>query len=373
MTKLALLTSGIDFTESEEFLAFRFRLLNTMMLAGIVFTTLFVILDALGWVHLGGIQRYVTVCAVFCTAGLMAFLRGRKAQFNRVAIGIVALYFVTFLAAYILVEEDRLRLIWFFVLVPFCYVLSGQIAGIAITALTLLTVILGNRFLSQPYLPGNLITFSIGMLVSSFVFSAYTSRALSYFERMTANHARLTELALQDPLTGALNARGFWNAISKMLQHERRAGTTSSVLFIDLDHFKAINDKHGHEAGDDVLKAVAKCLIQHVRQIDVVGRLGGEEFVIFLPVTALPGSMKVGESLRQAIEQLRIPMRQHEELRVTASLGAAEIRTSDQSVSDALTRADAAMYQAKSTGRNRVVAADAPDLATAASTTPTAP
>ena len=362
MTQLSLLTSGLVFTESEEYLEFRFRLLNTMMLAGVVFSTLFVALDALGWVRLGAVQRGVTVVAVFCTAGMMLFLRGRKPQFNRIAVSVIALYFLTFLAAYVFVEEDRLRVIWFFVLVPFCYVLLGRRAGVALTVLSLLTVTLGNRFLLQPYLPGNLITFSIGMLVTSFVFFSYTSRALSYFDRMTANYARLTELALHDPLTGALNARGFWNAISKMLQHERRAGATSCVLFLDLDHFKAINDQHGHEAGDEVLKAVAQSLLQNVRQIDVVGRIGGEEFVIFLPVTALDGAMTVGESLRQAIEQLHIPVRNHQALQVTASLGVAEIRASDQSVSEALKRADAAMYQAKSGGRNRVVAANELDM-----------
>lgn len=125
------------------------------------------------------------------------------------------------------------------------------------------------------------------------------------------------------------------------------------MLFVDLDHFKAINDTHGHAAGDEVLRTVAATLKSQLRRSDLLGRIGGEEFSVFLPDTDLDGARQVAENLRRAVQacQLEVDGRQ---LSITASIGVA-VRTSGTQTLQALQQqADEAMYEAKKAGRNRV-------------------
>jgi diguanylate cyclase (GGDEF)-like protein len=126
------------------------------------------------------------------------------------------------------------------------------------------------------------------------------------------------------------------------------------VLFIDLDHFKRINDQHGHLAGDRVLQAVALCVQQHLRASDVFGRIGGEEFCVFLPHTDAAGAKQVAEDLRTHIEALMPEIARATHLRVTASIGVTSVGPEDESLQTIQHRADEAMYQAKQQGRNRV-------------------
>lgn len=147
-----------------------------------------------------------------------------------------------------------------------------------------------------------------------------------------------------DPLTGVLNRRGF----------ERRVGerATGGMLMLDLDHFKRVNDTHGHEAGDRVLMAVALAIRSAVRPLDVVARYGGEEFVVFLPNAIGHEAWMVAERVRSTIESRVVVAGQ----RVTASIGVAQTRRLRQ-VSDLLAEADAGTYAAKAAGRNRVAQA----------------
>jgi diguanylate cyclase (GGDEF)-like protein len=124
-------------------------------------------------------------------------------------------------------------------------------------------------------------------------------------------------------------------------------------LFIDLDHFKMINDQYGHASGDEVLRVVAQTLGQSIRGSDLLGRIGGEEFSIFLPNTHAQGALKVAENLRLAIEACE-PLVQGQRLRITASIGVAIKRYADQSMHSIQQQADEAMYRAKREGRNRV-------------------
>ena len=135
-----------------------------------------------------------------------------------------------------------------------------------------------------------------------------------------------------------------------------RKGDRCAVLMLDLDHFKAVNDRYGHAVGDTVLRSFAEILRDSLRSSDLAGRVGGEEFAVLLPHTDLAGALLLAERIRHAVASYcRVP--QHPELRMTVSIGASELLPEDPSPEVALARADAALYRAKQEGRNRVVAA----------------
>ena len=125
------------------------------------------------------------------------------------------------------------------------------------------------------------------------------------------------------------------------------------MLFIDLDHFKAINDQHGHATGDVVLQCVGHLIAQSVRQSDLAGRIGGEEFAVLLPDTDAQGALVLAEALRRAIEAAQ-PEAQGLRLSISASIGVALGGMAEQNMQDVQHQADLAMYEAKAAGRNRV-------------------
>ena len=356
MNLSSLLTSGIEFDESEEYLGFRFRLLNAVMLAGIAFTALFMVFDWAGVNHLGDWQLLATGIDFAVTLGLFLLLRGRKHFYVLIAALFVLINFATFVSALVLVVNDELRVIWFYVVLVVVYVLLGQRAGLFMTVLSMLSILIADQFLAAPFSRNAITTLLISLGATSVIFYAYTSRAISYFERMTATNIKLHDLASTDALTGLLNPRAYYEMANRMIRLAQRTGTPFSVLFIDLDHFKDINDHFGHEAGDVVLRRVAHCLIAHMRQSDVLGRVGGEEFAFFLPNTTLEGASKLGEKLRLAVERLEPMVADEKQLGVTASIGIADSQHGDQTVADIQRRADSAMYQAKRLGRNRTMA-----------------
>jgi diguanylate cyclase (GGDEF)-like protein len=176
--------------------------------------------------------------------------------------------------------------------------------------------------------------------------------------RHNAEH-ELAQLAATDALTGLANRR----TLDQTLRHEwfraQRSGKPLSVLMIDADHFKAFNDQHGHQAGDDALRALAKVIAENVRRpADLVARYGGEEFSVILAETDSAGAQQIAEHIRVAVEQL--PFVAGVESPVTVSIGIStwtSASTTDGSLEQLLFAADKALYQAKEGGRNRVVAA----------------
>lgn len=168
-------------------------------------------------------------------------------------------------------------------------------------------------------------------------------------------HEELERLAATDALTNLTNRRVFFVRLAAEIQRSRRYGQPLSILLVDVDHFKKINDLHGHPAGDSVLRAVAGALAGYARETDLAARYGGEEFTLLLPSTAEGGARAVAERVRSGIEALRVDW-EGKPIPVRASLGLATLE-GDQDGADALVaRADQALYAAKQTGRNKVVA-----------------
>jgi diguanylate cyclase (GGDEF)-like protein len=168
-------------------------------------------------------------------------------------------------------------------------------------------------------------------------------------------HRIVERQALVDSLTGLANRRSFEATLRAELARAARFGDSVSVVFADLDDFKQVNDRHGHAAGDEVLKAFAAALQRTVRESDVAGRWGGEEFALVLPGTDIEGGARLAERARATIESHELQMPNGEQLSVTASFGVAAYPESHE-LGELLAAADSALYAAKREGKNRVVA-----------------
>lgn len=168
--------------------------------------------------------------------------------------------------------------------------------------------------------------------------------------------ALLEKQTVTDPLTGVYNRRFLDGRLAEEFARARRYGTPLSIIFLDIDHFKKINDTHGHKAGDQVLAATAKLLGAGLREMDIVARFGGEEFVIVAPHTPLAGATEVAVRLLKAVEthDFNVPAG-NAGLRVTCSAGVASVDADMTSSNLLVGAADRCLYRAKHDGRNRVV------------------
>ena len=180
--------------------------------------------------------------------------------------------------------------------------------------------------------------------------------ALSYLHRYESETA--LELASNtDPMTGASNRRHFMPLLRQEINRGHRFNHCVSLLMLDIDHFKKINDTYGHPTGDLVICTLADICRKESRQIDVVSRLGGEEFAILLPETGIQKALAVAERVRAAVENTPIKSLGNIEFSFTVSIGVAEQPQDEKSEEKLIGMADAALYQAKTSGRNRVVSA----------------
>ena len=177
--------------------------------------------------------------------------------------------------------------------------------------------------------------------------------ALAYLQSVIDG---LCELSLKDPLTGLANRRHFRSVLDRTIDMVARSGEPALLLMVDIDHFKKVNDTHGHPAGDQVLLAVAQALAKCVRPMDTVARYGGEEFAVVLPNCHTFFGVTVAERIRQTIQNMSVPIASGEVLNVTVSVGGAYAPEWVRSTAALWTeRADVQLYRAKNEGRNRVI------------------
>lgn len=177
-------------------------------------------------------------------------------------------------------------------------------------------------------------------------------RGLVYPLRNALLYQRALRSAFKDPLTGVNNRAALDQAMQREYDLARRNESPLSLLMLDIDHFKKINDEHGHSAGDQALKCFADCLLDCARGSDIVYRYGGEEFVVLLNNTDVEGARLLAERIRQAIEEIKCEGF-GADFTMTVSAGVAALKA-DEDMNTLLQRADTALYQAKLGGRNRV-------------------
>jgi diguanylate cyclase (GGDEF)-like protein len=171
--------------------------------------------------------------------------------------------------------------------------------------------------------------------------------------QLTQAKTKLEDLSRTDPLTGLYNKRFFTELVGMELAVASRYEFSSSVLLIDLDHFKSVNDNFGHLAGDEVIRIISNVIRRNVRRTDVVGRLGGEEFIVFLPHTNLEGALVAADRVRRIISESEITYKD-DQIAVTASIGAASTGVEITDVEQLLQAANVAMCTAKSNGHSKL-------------------
>ena len=190
----------------------------------------------------------------------------------------------------------------------------------------------------------------IWRVVTGTAYLAVLAVAMAGLQTLRRSQAQMARLIILDSLTNVLNARAFADRLGQELDRNRRYPRPLALMYMDLDNFKIINDTHGHQTGDAVLRLVADAMRSSVRQADVVGRLGGDEFAVLMPETDAP---LADAAAKRLIAGLRNVFKGTPN--VTASIGVVSCTATDASTDDLLRRADQAMYDAKKSGKDRVV------------------
>ncbi len=348
-----VLLGSAKFGDGEEFLQFKYSFALAMLWITLPLLLLFIAGDLSG-ANRVGLHGYTIRAYFLLCCALVLMIRNRP---DRLVMGVWVFALASLgvhLSGFLFVPEDESRLVWFYSLIAGTYILLGRRAGAAIAVASIATVAVANGHLAVPVSARGMGTFYASVVSLSVIFHVFTSRSVSFHQAMVSSQARLRHLSDHDPLTGALNARSFTRQCEQLMQLARREGSAFALLFIDLDHFKSVNDQHGHDAGDAVLRAVADALRNRLRRTDLLGRIGGEEFVVFLPGADAGNAMTVAEALRLDIQSLRIGTAAGVTLVITASIGVSADTAEGLSLQALQRQADQAMYQAKAGGRNRV-------------------
>lgn len=341
-----------EFGEDEEF---KYKLLVVLIVSGALFTLLLIFASDTGSNPIRG-QHYQSMWIFSIAALFLWFIVRQRIHLVRpIAICYETVCLFEYVSALLYVPYDELRILWFFTNIPGVYIMLGKKAGIMVTIISVLVIIGLNSTLAAPYSPNALATAVSALFYLALFFHFYVDKSMSYYERMKLSNNKLLEIAMTDPLTGLLNARAYYEACDKQINLSHRMKSAYSVLFVDLDHFKKINDTYGHAVGDLVLKETAHCLVHNLRKSDIVGRIGGEEFSVFLPNTDKQHAVMLAETLRQYVEMQKIDIGDGGMIQITASIG---VSVDDglglSTISELQKHADSAMYEAKHAGRNRV-------------------
>lgn len=198
---------------------------------------------------------------------------------------------------------------------------------------------------------GRLLDLEMGINMAKAGDEVFYSVSLINIQHHLAQQEELAKLAHTDPLTGLMNRRHFRLLADQELSRAARTQLQLFMMMLDIDHFKRVNDTHGHDVGDQALVAIAEILKNGIRSMDILARWGGEEFLVLLPETDLAGATLIAERIRQQVSQIKLPKIPEG---LTISIGLCETKP-DMALKTATSLADQALYQAKENGRNRVV------------------
>jgi len=346
-----ILTSGFTFNEGEDLLRFRFRMINIMLLISIGAMLSFALLNDLGLNELGDIHARSNYLASLVCLVSFFWLRQSKCNYKKVAMVTICAVMISFTSALLFVPTDEFRLVWFLFAVIVAHLVVGRGFGFFIVALSILIVIGSNYLFNINFSGPTLTTFVMSLFISSLLLTSYSEKISLYQMELLQQNEKLKKLANRDDLTGIMSRRYFMDAAHRYFNTSIRNHSPMSMLMLDIDHFKQINDRYGHPAGDRMLMLFTEKISKLLRKSDIFGRLGGEEFGIVLFETDTDGAQILAEKIRQAVEGLGYQV-EGESIKMTTSIGVSEKIDADSHFEKLMVRSDKALYQSKTSGRN---------------------
>lgn len=366
------LYSGRTFLKSEEDLKYKFMFVNNIAVLTILITFL------IGFIRYH--QNNIVMAAVdfsFSLLGilLLYLLRKRTDMIEGISSSLLFLGYILFTALFILSDHNT-RLETYFLLIASSFFIKGIRIGFywLLTVMLTVSIIHFGGVVETNYSNFSIFSFFIYLIIILSIFNLYekikiaqsqnllnlnanleklvkqrTEELETINKELTKEKSVLQKLSSRDSLTGLFNRFKLEESFEYEQKQSRRYNTELSIILMDIDDFKSVNDTYGHNVGDIFLKEIAEILKKSFRDVDTVGRWGGEEFLILLPKTNLADSQQIAEEVRKKIELY--PFR--EIGNKTASFGVATL-SNNESLSNLLNRADKALYLAKENGRNRV-------------------
>ena len=215
-------------------------------------------------------------------------------------------------------------------------------------------ITLGIYLLATGSLAGSALGLAIAVIAPALIAPIGSYQYISLSHRLRQANERLRILSEMDSLTSTLNRRKFMEVASKHLSLARRHGHPVSVLLIDFDHFKQVNDKHGHAVGDQVLVRTVGNIREKIRDTDAFARIGGEEFILLLPHTAREGAEELAERILETVRETKISAAGRH-IQVTVSLGGSTCEQGTTNLDELMSAADKLLYEAKQAGRDRAL------------------
>lgn len=297
------------------------------------------------------------VLFVASTIYLIAFFSVNKLELK---IGSTLVIYSLYLLMFYLVFSggvEHTGPLWIFIVAPVSVYVLGLRNGL-INLLIFLTVICIIIFLPQhiiqhaQYSNSYTLRLILSFLTMSFLSALYEYSRMQSYKNALELSRQYQDLAMRDPLTKLANRRNAATILEQEKSRLQRNNEPLSVLLCDLDHFKLVNDKYGHNGGDMVLTELSTLFKEQVRQQDCVARWGGEEFLIILPQTSAEQANIIAEKIRSSVEQHTVNFLS-QQINVTISIGISQL-SEDQSIDELINTADKCLYQAKTLGRNRV-------------------
>jgi diguanylate cyclase (GGDEF)-like protein len=332
-------------------------MLNSVLIIVAFFSVLFGIMSDLGINDIGAIHAKVDYFYGAFAVLLMIYLRLSKDNYTIASHALLIVSTLTFFSALINVTQDEFRIIWFYLMIFLAYMLNGSKSGILYTAVSV-AVILGSHFFLDLQLSQIAINSAVlGLVIGSFLSYFYTKKISDYEKTLQEKNETLELLASTDGLTGIMNKRIFDEVSQHYFETVQRDGIELSLLMLDLDNFKVVNDTYGHQVGDLILIQFAETIKPLLRKSDVFARIGGEEFAVLLFKTEISGAVVLADKIHEAVKKVSVECGENN-ISVTTSVGISHYKKTDSSVEEIIARADNALYSAKEKGRDQTCTID---------------
>lgn len=347
------LSSNFVFSEDENLLKYKFKVFNSISIIIIFFSMLFAVLGDLKINDIGEIHPKVNYVYAFGVFLAVCYLRYSKEYYDRVTHIALTLSLFAFTSALIFVPQDEFRMIWFYLLVYVAYMLQSSKWGVFYTFLSIMSILLSNYFFDLKLTPVSINTGVLGLLIMSLLSRTYSMKITDYERDLLQKSESLQLLASTDSLTGIMNKRCFDEVSKKDFEAAQLTDNGITLMVLDIDYFKKVNDTYGHGTGDNILVAFTNSIKNVLRENDVFARIGGEEFAVLLFQTDVKEGLIIAQKICKEVEKVSVGFK-NIQVGITTSIGISNLKSDDATFHTLFNRADGALYKAKEQGRNQV-------------------